>query len=90
MLADRAHQHEFLLGSEARLFKLMFDKATSEHLATWLRLLLELATGEGDTALISALQSAGAQGSRFHLAVRGGHAMYVADELKQGESPDAR
>lgn len=87
---DRAHQHDFLLGLEAKLFKLMFDEASNENLASWLRVLLEIATDKGDADLISALQSAGAEGSRFHLAVRGGHGMYVADQLKRGESPDAR
>lgn len=90
MLVDRAHQHAFLTGIEPRLFKLMFENASSEHLANWLRLLLELATDKGETELVSALRNAGAEGSRLHLAVRGGHGMQVTDQLKRGESPDAR
>lgn len=87
---DRAHQHSFLLGIEQRLFKIVFDLASAEQLALWLRLLLEITALGGDLDLISALQRAGAEGSRLHLAVRGGHGPHVAEHLKHGDSPDSR
>lgn len=87
---DRAHQHSFLLGREQRLFKTVFDFASGEQLALWLRLLLEITAQAGDLDLISALQRAGAEGSSLHLAVRGGYGPHVAERIKQGGSPDSR
>lgn len=87
---DRAHQHSFLLGMEQRLFKTVFDFASGEQLALWLRLLLEITAVAGDLDLISVLQKAGAEGSRLHLAVRGGYESHVAELLERGDSPDSR
>lgn len=89
-MADRAHQHSFLVGIEQRLFKTVFDFASGDQIAQWLRLLLEITAEAGDLLLISSLQRAGAEGSRLHLAVRGGCGPYVAEQLKRGESPDSR
>lgn len=89
-MGDRAHQHSFLGGMEQRLFKTVFEFASAEQLALWLRLLLEITAVAGDLDLISALQRAGAEGSRLHLAVRGGSGPHVAEQLKEGDSPDSR
>lgn len=89
-MADRAHQHSFLLGIEERLLKTVFDFASGEQLALWLGLLLEITAQAGDLSLIFALQSAGAEGSTLHLAVRGSDGPHVAERIKQGDSPDSR
>lgn len=89
-MVDRDQQHAFLRGFEPELVKLVFDSATAEQLAAWLRLMLELAADNEHLELISRLENAGAVGSRLHLAVRQGNGMLVADTIKCGESPDAR
>lgn len=91
MMAERDRQLSFLMGFEPELFKLVFKRARSGQLAGWLRLLLELAADAGEFGLASRLQSAGAEASRFHLAIRLGDEIIVKDELaRRGQSPDER
>ena len=89
-MLDRDQRRTFLDDNEARLFDLVFDRATPEQLTQWLRLLLEVAADTGDLNLVSTLQNAGAEGSTMHLAVRGRHVMLVADLLERGASPGER
>eukprot|EP00752_Nemacystus_decipiens_P008125 g7265.t1 len=89
-MVDRAHQHSFLLGIEQRLCKTVFDFASGEQLALFLRLLLEVTAQAGDLDMIYALQRAGAEGNKLHLAVRAGHGPHVVEQIKKGDSPDTR
>lgn len=89
-MAARDRRLSCLVGFEPELFKIVFKRATSGQLAEWLRLMLELAADAGEFDLTSRLQSAGAEASAFHLAIRQGNDLVVKDALEGGQSANDR
>ncbi|CAN0377392.1 unnamed protein product, partial [Hapterophycus canaliculatus] len=87
-----------LRGMEERIFKLMYDRATPEQWATWLRAPLEHAASSADKELVAELLKAGANGSAgwrgcdgktlLHAGAEGGDETIMTALIRSGGSGD--
>lgn len=83
---------------EERIFKLMYDRATPEQWAEWLRAPLEHAARSADEDLVGKLLKAGANGSAgwrgcagknlLHAGVEGGNEIVVMALIRSGGAED--
>lgn len=87
-----------LRGTEERIFKLMFDRATPDQWAEWLRAPLEHAAGSADRDLVEKLLKAGANGSAgwrgcdgktlLHAGAEGGDEIIMTALIRSGGTVD--